>query len=201
MSQSGSIGISSFDENISAEVSEAFRINKANVYFLREKITQYNISINNINIEKKKSISSDDVYQNFQYFDIDKVDQNGNLMGETSYLFLTFDVTNEGNQPLTFTWNSMCVFAVDAEGYVLSEPTQTSWESRYRSGKDRKEFDKDYFLQTINQGETVSVTIGFLIDDAYVNSEFLYFAPTAGMSGELYNKWKVYQINTPSDSE
>lgn len=101
------------------------------------------------------------------------------------------------DEPILFTWNAMLIFAADLEGYLISDDTLTSWEMRYRSGEQQKEKPRDYYVESLEPQEKVSVTIGYIIDDRYIdnsNNE-LYFSPFSAFTGDRFDKLPVYKIS------
>lgn len=181
----------------SAPVSDAFRIGRANIYTAKESLLQDNLLLDNLQIRKTKEMPSDISRENFKFFHFgDETDQNFKLTGAVSYLFLDMDATNMGDTDLSFTWNSMMVFATDEDGWLDSSSMLTPWEMRYRSGKSRDAVAKDFYRQELAPGETVHITIGFIIDDSYIDSENLYFTPASSLDAGSYNTWKLYRLNT-----
>jgi len=183
--------------NNSETQDERLKINSVNVYDLDEINIKYNFYISNLSVYKSKTLPYDVPVEFFQYFDIDQVSENGKLLNKTSYVFITLDAQNMADEPILFTWNAMLIFAADLEGYLISDDTLTSWEMRYRSGEQQKEKPRDYYVESLEPQEKVSVTIGYIIDDRYIdnsNNE-LYFSPFSAFTGDRFDKLPVYKIS------
>lgn len=182
---------------INSDQAERIRINQASVYDLDEINIKYDFYISDLSVYIGKTLPDDVQADFFQYFDLDQVNEDGELLNETSYVFITFDAQNIADEPLVFTWNSMLMFATDMEGYLISDDTLTSWEMRYRSGEQQKEKPRDYYVQTLGSKEEVSITIGYIIDDRYIDSQDsqLYFSPFSAFTSNRFNKLPVYKIS------
>lgn len=176
---------------------EYLKISKTNIYKKNDIITQDGITYGNIQINKTKSLPEDIHKEDINYFnDGNVIDDNGTLISPTSYIFVTIDVTNNREQEATFSWNASGFFLLDEENNIINKTTSISaWEARYRSGNDGYK-GKDYFMQTLQPGESIKATIGYMIEDEWINSPQLYFYfRTPYVKTKFFDNVKAFKIN------
>ena len=172
-------------------------VRNTNILNKNEVATQSNYSFGNIKIYKSKALPEGVSKENFIYFSEGNIiDEHGTLISPTSYLFITIDVTNNSLNDGTFSWNSCTLNIIDENNQIDSIYYDlSSWEARYRSGKDSIS-SKDYFHQTIKSGETITSTIGYIIEDKWIDSKQLYFSFTPpGIPSNDLNNVKFFKIN------
>lgn len=172
-----------------------YKVKKGNIYSVNDRIEQEGFLYENLDIYKGKELPEGVTVNDFQYFDFgDHTDSQGHLLDNSTYLFLSMDVTNISKEKIYFTWNTSSFVCVDESEYILGIETVTAWEARYQSNGTFIG-DRSYFHAELNSNETVRITIGYVIDDEWINSKRLYFCPDNGRTGEPFSEMKFFKIN------
>ena len=135
--------------------------------------------------------------EDFHYFnDGNIIDENGTLLSDTSYVFVTVDVTNNRTQEASVCWNA-CNFIILDKDNKLSSPTYdiSAWEARYCSGRERYTA-ADYYIQPIQPGETKTFTVGYILEDKWIDSDQLYYYVHAtDLQSIFYEKIQAFKVN------
>ncbi len=176
-------------------------INKDFLCTKNDKVIKNDLMYDNYDFYKSKTLPKSVNKDDFIYFSNDcEVDKDGNINGDSSYLFISMNVTNKSNVSKTLCWY-LKVFVIDEyEDFYYPrklDESIPSTEVRYRSGKNGYEIKKDHFIQEIGSHETISVTLGFLYSDKYINDEMLCFIPESCDAEDTLelNKAKLIWIN------
>lgn len=189
---------SDMPKNISPESNEKYLYFRNTNLFSKDSIvTQDGLSFGKIRINKTKLLPDDIRKEDIIYFDDrNKIDEYGTLITPTTYLFVTMDIYNNTDKEITFSWNSASLCLLDNDNKVQNkEIDNSSWEACYRSGGESNH-TKEYFLQTIQPGETITGTVGYIVEDEWVNSQQLYFYfKPPNLQTKYFENMKAFKVN------
>ena len=179
------------------------KLNKNNCVSKNDKIISQGIEFSNFSFYKSKSLPSDIKRDDFKYFfSDDDIDETGNLLNNTSYFFLSMDVTNTNNKSINLCWLNICPMLIEdkeRDNYPIYDlSTITSWEARYRNNTDRdSQTSKDYFIDSLAPNKTASILIGYIIDDEYIDDKKMCIVPEKCITSILHenNYVKYIMIN------
>ncbi len=151
-------------------------IDKDNIIDADKEIEQYGLRFKLENVYKSKELP-DGVEKNdiTIYFDA-SADDSGRLTSKASYLFVTLNVKNTNSNSVKLCWINAMPTLIDEYYYSIGTETLVSWEARYRSG--RTSYGKDYYIETIEPDSSLTITIGYIIDDDFINADNLYYSPS-----------------------
>ncbi len=179
------------------------KLNKNNRVSKNDKITRYGFEFSNFNFYKSKDLPPDIKREDFIYFlPDDKFDEKGRLQNETSYFFFSMDVINKNNKNMNLCWFNICPILIEDKGNynypIYNISTITSWEARYRNKTDKdSQISKDYFIDDLIPNEKVSIAIGYIIDDEYIDDKRMCISPEKCITTVLHenNYLKYIMIN------
>lgn len=179
---------------------DEYKINKNNLVDVNSSISRNGIEYSNISIYKSKSLPANVKADEFDYYDIDYANSES-LRSDISYMFITMNVKNTNSQNINLCWNNISPFIIEDKGdYYYNLPVQNAvpWEARYRSGSSKKtENSKDYYLQNLPANNKITITIGYLIDDEYLDDLRLCVVPESCDTTQSleYNFMKCVMVN------
>lgn len=158
-----------------------YKINPANIYSMDEEISNDGYTYNNFTISMSKDLPAGVPKDQVKYFSQlgEQTDEDGTLISPHTYAFVTMDITNHTGQQQDFSLNSSTFLQLDDDLCYQYE----FGEARYRSGGDHQREDTEYFHQIINPEETITTTIGYILDDEKANADNLYFSPASALYG------------------
>ncbi len=197
----GKNGIDDIDNNINlGGLEDNDTINKTFVYDKSKTIEKNGLRYSNFSFYKGKTLPESVKKNEFEYFNECKIDENGKILDDKSYLFITMDVTNNDDKTRNLCWYlSINLLEDNDDSYKISpfDESNPSGEVRYRSGKRDFEDEKMDYVSVIKPGETLNITSGFLMSDSNVNSDMLCFAPeSCDVSNAIvWDKAKCIWIN------
>lgn len=179
------------------------KFNKNNRVSKNNKIISQGFEFSNFSFYKSKALPSDIKRYDFKYFfPDDDIDETGNLLNNTSYFFLSMDVTNTNNKSINLCWLNICPILIeDKDSYnypIYDLSTITSWEARYRNNTDKDcQTSKDYFIDSLAPNKTASILIGYIIDDEYIDDKRMCIVPEKCITSILHenNYVKYIMIN------
>ncbi len=178
-----------------------YKINKDFLYKKNDVIVKNEIEYKNFSFYKSKTLPNSVIKQNFEYFDDDcKVDKAGNIKDKNSYLFISMDVTNRSKKNTTLCWYLSISLIDEYDDFFYprdDDENIPSLEARYNNLKENSQENKDYFIKEVGSNETISVVVGFILSDEYINDKMLCFAPESCDTENVleYNKAKFIWIN------
>ena len=182
---------------------DKYKLNKSNCVSENDKIICQGIEFSNFSFYKSKALPSDIKRDYFKYFfPDDDIDETGNLLNNTSYFFLSMDVTNTNNKSVSLCWLNICPILIEDKGSynypIYDLYTITSWEARYRNNTDKdSQTSKDYFIDSLAPNKTSSILIGYIIDDEYIDDKRMCIVPEKCIASILHenNYVKYIMIN------
>lgn len=172
---------------------EENQINKDNIFDIHKNISQFDLVFSDIDIYKSKNLPAEISKEEVMYYDT-SIDENGTLTIEATYFFITMNVSNTSEKDIRVCWNRSEPILINEYYYPIGIESLTSWEAHYRSG--RTDITKDYYIDTLKAGSEVKITIGFIIDDNYINEDNLYYSPGKCVTDRLTTnkELKFYKI-------
>ena len=182
--------------------SDLDKINKDNLVNKDEVITNGTLEFKDFSFVKTKILPENVDMEDFRYFDECKINSDGDILDDSSYLFVTMTVSNLTNKELLdICWDFKITLIDEYETFYYPRSTESidtiSDEVRYNSLNKGHSDRKDYFFNDLKANETVSITTGFLFKDLEIDDPNLIIAPelvTPGVFSELRNS-KIIWIN------
>ena len=146
------------------------RLNPANIYEADETVTDGGLNFSQVRATATQTLPSNVQKEMFIYFNDDKLDADGSLPTNRSYLFATVSVANSSQAPVEYFGNS-CKFLVADDTLA---PLGDATELRYISTATDVS-SKGYSRFSLAPGETKNIVFGYVIDKAALGSGTLYF--------------------------
>lgn len=190
-----------YNSNIDDKFDIDYKINKDFLYKKNDVIVKNEIEYKNFSFYKSKKLPKSVKKDNFIYFTDDcNVDTNGTIKDNNSYLFISMDVTNRSKNNIMLCWYLSINLVDEYDDFFYPRGVDEnipSLEARYNNLKNNSQKNKDYFIKEIGSNETVSVVVGFILSDKYINDNMLCFAPESCDTESVleYNKAKFIWIN------
>lgn len=156
-----------------------YKINKANIYKMKDEVSIncmdiYGVTwikkfkINNVTIssELPEGITKEQV----NYFD-EKTNENGTLLNN-QYIFMDISVKNESQNEVVYYLNSGNFIELNDEMKVIDSTNEARYQSLYDTSKQGI---KDYFRIILKPEEEIEVTIAYICNKSMAESDSIYY--------------------------
>lgn len=165
------------DENFPDAVDDyKTYIQKANIVKGNETISYKCVEYSNIKIIKTKKLPKGIKKEDIDYMNDGlgtKTDEEGTIINNNSYLFVTMRITNKENEKMLIPLQAMVVELDEQLSYHVCILTNV-----YRSGKSlntsKKSQKKDYYMQYFEPKESTVYTMAIIVNDDIINKDNLY---------------------------
>jgi len=147
------------------------RVDPVNIYTKNDIIQFRNLTYENFKIVKSKElingINKNDVNYYYETPPL-RLDDQGKLLDDNSYLFITMDISNHTNEALDVPVSNGWLQLDENNSYASGYDTTV-----YRSGTPPTD-EKHYLFQILNPKEKLTITIALILSDDVINSNNLY---------------------------